>query len=273
MDTEQPDYDLDSDDEAFVIKLKKKMEISFLQFEEMIDRLEKGSGQQVGITFTWTWSALAKVNDCPVRTRKYFTEKFELLTTDVSHKQSCLTLTCVCAAQLVSLPEAKLLLKEDDELIKEVYEYWSRKRKCSRANALLNNIKQEKRDGSSTSDPYVAFRRRTEKMQTRKVGLLATPSKNPVISKQCYGLQHLLFPAKWSWSLIFTPKCFSTLHAVCLGFYFIIKLSLLPSRFYNGGRIKNCSKLKIKTVGLVKNWLCEEMLPLKVEMVVFYSVS
>ncbi|XP_008333219.1 enhancer of polycomb homolog 1-like isoform X2 [Cynoglossus semilaevis] len=115
LDTEQPDYDLDSDDEAFVIKLKKKMEISFLQFEEMIDRLEKGSGQQ-----------------------------------------------------LVSLPEAKLLLKEDDELIKEVYEYWSRKRKCSRANALLNNIKQEKRDGSSTSDPYVAFRRRTEKMQTRK---------------------------------------------------------------------------------------------------------
>lgn len=48
LDTEQPDYDLDSDDEAFVNKLKKKMEISFLQFEEMIDRLEKGSGQQVG---------------------------------------------------------------------------------------------------------------------------------------------------------------------------------------------------------------------------------
>lgn len=48
LDTEQPDYDLDSDDDAFVNKLKKKMEISFLQFEEMIDRLEKGSGQQVG---------------------------------------------------------------------------------------------------------------------------------------------------------------------------------------------------------------------------------
>ncbi|XP_022054989.1 enhancer of polycomb homolog 1-like isoform X2 [Acanthochromis polyacanthus] len=115
LDTEQPDYDLDSDDEAFVIKLKKKMEISFLQFEEMIDRLEKGSGQQ-----------------------------------------------------LVSLPEAKLLLKEDDELIKEVFDYWSRKRKNSKANSLIPNVKQEKRDGSSTSDPYVAFRRRTEKMQTRK---------------------------------------------------------------------------------------------------------
>ncbi|XP_047445418.1 enhancer of polycomb homolog 1-like isoform X2 [Mugil cephalus] len=115
LDTEQPDYDLDSDDEAFVNKLKKKMEISYLQFEEMIDRLEKGSGQQA-----------------------------------------------------VSLPEAKLLLKEDDELIKEVYDYWSRKRKNSKANSLIPTVKQEKRDGSSTSDPYVAFRRRTEKMQTRK---------------------------------------------------------------------------------------------------------
>uniref|UniRef100_A0A8C9ZUS1 Enhancer of polycomb homolog n=1 Tax=Sander lucioperca TaxID=283035 RepID=A0A8C9ZUS1_SANLU len=115
LDTEQPDYDLDSEDDAFVNKLKKKMEISFLQFEEMIDRLEKGSGQQA-----------------------------------------------------VSLSEAKLLLKEDDELIKEVFDYWSRKRKNSRANCLIPTVKQEKRDGSSTSDPYVAFRRRTEKMQTRK---------------------------------------------------------------------------------------------------------
>lgn len=47
LDTEQPDYDLDSEDEAFVNKLKKKMDVGALQFEEMIDRLEKGSGQQV----------------------------------------------------------------------------------------------------------------------------------------------------------------------------------------------------------------------------------
>uniref|UniRef100_A0A8C2XC78 Enhancer of polycomb homolog n=1 Tax=Cyclopterus lumpus TaxID=8103 RepID=A0A8C2XC78_CYCLU len=115
LDTEQPDYDLDSEDETFVNKLKKKMEITALQFEEMIDRLEKGSGQQ-----------------------------------------------------LVSLQEAKLLLKDDDELIKEVFDYWSRKRKTSKGGCLIPNVKHEKRDGSSTSDPYVAFRRRTEKMQTRK---------------------------------------------------------------------------------------------------------
>lgn len=76
LDAEQPDYDLDSEDEVFVNKLKKKMDICPLQFEEMIDRLEKGSGQQP-----------------------------------------------------VSLQEAKLLLKEDDELIREVYEYWIKKRK------------------------------------------------------------------------------------------------------------------------------------------------
>lgn len=115
LDAEQPDYDMDSEDEVFVNKLKKKIEISPLQFEEMIDRLEKGSGQQP-----------------------------------------------------VTLQEAKLLLKEDDELITEVYDYWIKKRKNSRGSSLIPAVKQEKRDGSSTSDPYVAFRRRTEKMQTRK---------------------------------------------------------------------------------------------------------
>ncbi|XP_051718385.1 enhancer of polycomb homolog 1b isoform X2 [Ctenopharyngodon idella] len=127
LDTEQPDYDLDSEDEAFVNKLKKKMDVGALQFEEMIDRLEKGSGQQM---------LLSKV--------------------------TCITL------KPVSLQEAKLLLKEDDELIKEVFEYWSRKRKACQSGSLIPVVKQEKRDGSSTSDPYVAFRRRTEKMQTRK---------------------------------------------------------------------------------------------------------
>ncbi|XP_035173183.1 enhancer of polycomb homolog 1 isoform X4 [Oxyura jamaicensis] len=115
LDAEWPDYDLDSEDEIFVNKLKKRMDISPLQFEEMIDRLEKGSGQQP-----------------------------------------------------VSLQEAKLLLKEDDELIREVYEYWIKKRKNCRGPSLIPAVKQEKRDGSSTNDPYVAFRRRTEKMQTRK---------------------------------------------------------------------------------------------------------
>lgn len=61
------------------------------------------------------------------------------------------------------------MLKEDDELIKEVYEYWSKKRKACQSGSVIPVVKQERRDSSSTNDPYVAFRRRTEKMQTRKV--------------------------------------------------------------------------------------------------------
>ncbi|XP_059503440.1 enhancer of polycomb homolog 2 isoform X1 [Stegostoma tigrinum] len=115
LDSEQPDYDMDSEDEVLFNRLNRKIEIKPLQFEEMFDRLEKASGNQ-----------------------------------------------------LVSIQEARLLLKEDDYLIKAVYDYWARKRKNCRAPSLIPWVKQEKRDGSTNNDPYVAFRRRTEKMQTRK---------------------------------------------------------------------------------------------------------
>ena len=39
-------------------------------------------------------------------------------------------------------------------------------------HALIPSVKTEKRDGSTSNNPYVAFRRRTEKMQTRKVHLV-----------------------------------------------------------------------------------------------------
>lgn len=48
MDQDIPDYDMDSEDEKWLTQQAKKMEINPLQFEEMMDRLEKGSGQQVG---------------------------------------------------------------------------------------------------------------------------------------------------------------------------------------------------------------------------------
>ncbi|KAH7951848.1 hypothetical protein HPB52_014049 [Rhipicephalus sanguineus] len=46
MDQDIPDYDMDSEDEKWLTQQAKKMEINPLQFEEMMDRLEKGSGQQ-----------------------------------------------------------------------------------------------------------------------------------------------------------------------------------------------------------------------------------
>ncbi|XP_037618558.1 enhancer of polycomb homolog 2 isoform X2 [Sebastes umbrosus] len=114
LDPEQPDYDMDSEDETLLNRLNRKTEIRPLQFETMVDRLEKSSTRQ-----------------------------------------------------LVSLSEAKVLLSEDDYLLKAVYEYWVRKRRSCRGPSLVPIIRPERRDGSS-GDAYVAFRRRTEKMQTRK---------------------------------------------------------------------------------------------------------
>ena len=164
MDAEKPDYDLDDEDEEFienVLKSEKKFEIDVTTFEEMIDRLEKNSGHNV-----------------------------------------------------LTAKEAKLLLKEDDDLILAVYDYWQDKRLRIK-QPLLPIVKSDKRDmahqvpstpipgsgsgciatpgtggipgtpglvaggsgsvmGSSATanvtntNPYIAFRRRTEKMQTRK---------------------------------------------------------------------------------------------------------
>ena len=109
-----PEYDMDSEDEQWLSLQPKQIKLTPIKFEEMMERLEKSSGQHV-----------------------------------------------------VTLKEAKLLLKEDDDLIIAVYDYWLNKR-LKTQQPLIPVVKSEKRDGSTGNNPYVAFRRRTEKMQTRK---------------------------------------------------------------------------------------------------------
>lgn len=114
-----PDYDMDEQDIKFFneeLKERKKFEISEITFEDMIDRLEKNSGQTI-----------------------------------------------------VTIKEAKMLLKEDDDLILAVFDYWLNKR-LETQQCLIPAVKTEVRDGQTGSNvnPYIAFRRRTEKMQTRK---------------------------------------------------------------------------------------------------------
>lgn len=55
MDQEIPDYDMDSEDDSWLNEQSKKMEITPSKFEEMMDRLEKGSGQQVGLFILLFW--------------------------------------------------------------------------------------------------------------------------------------------------------------------------------------------------------------------------
>lgn len=70
-----PDYDMDSGDESWVNSQSKRLDLSYYKFEQMMDRLEKSSGQTV-----------------------------------------------------VTLNEAKALLKQDDEVSIAVYDYWLHKR-------------------------------------------------------------------------------------------------------------------------------------------------
>ena len=121
-DHDKPDYDMDEEDIRFFnddLRERRKFEVSMITFEDMIDRLEKNSGQTV-----------------------------------------------------VSLKEAKMLLKEDDDLILAVYDYWLNKR-LETQQCLIPAVKSEPcrgdtAAGGQTANPYIAFRRRTEKMQTRK---------------------------------------------------------------------------------------------------------
>lgn len=71
--------------------------------------------------------------------------------------------------RLVTPEEAQLLLKScaEQSVVAAVYEHWHVKR--SHCDSLVPIVLTEKRDGSNNNNPYVAFRRRKEKMQTRKV--------------------------------------------------------------------------------------------------------
>jgi len=110
-----PEYDIDSEDEEWLATQGEVLKLTPMRFEEIIELLEKSSGQQV-----------------------------------------------------VDMNEAKKLIKENDDIIiSAVYDYWLSKR-LKVQHPLIPTVKTEKKDGPANNNPYVAFRRRTEKMQTRK---------------------------------------------------------------------------------------------------------
>ena len=72
-----------------------------------------------------------------------------------------------CGNSVMNLEEAQSLIGYNPSTVIAVYDYWINKRVLLRQPLVLS-VRQGKRDGGSNNDPYVAFRRRTERMQTRK---------------------------------------------------------------------------------------------------------
>eukprot|EP00049_Salpingoeca_infusionum_P004120 m.74967 g.74967 ORF g.74967 m.74967 type:complete len:611 (+) comp12425_c0_seq2:445-2277(+) len=68
----------------------------------------------------------------------------------------------------ISLDRLKKLVKNNVEHLDAVYKYFSKRTKELQTDTLTPRLKPELPDGASQNDPYVAFRKRVEKMQTRK---------------------------------------------------------------------------------------------------------
>lgn len=69
----------------------------------------------------------------------------------------------------LSESEAVILLRtEENQLVRDVYSYYCKKKISMKQPTLRLLLKEDKPDGAVNRDPYVCFRRRTEKMQTRK---------------------------------------------------------------------------------------------------------
>jgi enhancer of polycomb-like protein len=67
-----------------------------------------------------------------------------------------------------SLDEARALAKDlDEDTVLALYNHWTAKRQRLK-HPLLLEVRTEKHDGSNSNNPYIAFRKRCEKMQTRK---------------------------------------------------------------------------------------------------------
>ncbi|KAJ8704613.1 hypothetical protein PYW07_011801 [Mythimna separata] len=190
---EAPEYDIDTEDERW-LKQQRHPELTELKFEQMMDKLEKSSGQTV-VTLNEAKLLLERNDDLVIAVYDYWLNK-RLNTGRRLHGKTVVTLNeaklllernddLVIAVYdywlnkrlntgrrlhgktVVTLNEAKLLLERNDDLVIAVYDYWLNKR-LNTQHPLILSVKTENRPGQSSNNPYLAFRRRTEKMQTRK---------------------------------------------------------------------------------------------------------
>lgn len=73
LDTEVPDYDMDSTDEEW-LRQQQRLQLTELKFEQMMDRLEKSSGQTV-VTLNEAKSLLNQDDETSISVYDYWLNK------------------------------------------------------------------------------------------------------------------------------------------------------------------------------------------------------
>jgi hypothetical protein len=142
-DCEYPDYDADYEDETWLSEMKKKLPVDFtddliLYFETVMDRLEKATAYSTNLM------SLDEAKMILMRDANGNDENNECINTNVKYQ------------------------KELEEFLIAIYEYWKKKR--TKWKHPLTPIVMTDKSGivSAPNNPYLVFRRRIEKMQTRK---------------------------------------------------------------------------------------------------------
>lgn len=168
-DQEYPDYDADFEDEHWLNQQIKSLPSEYtntthtnditLFFENIMDRLEK-------------------ITSHSMQESKFEEAKFLLMKEiNSSDNDQDLTTTNSCSSTAQSL-----IKSAKDQLILNIYEYWKAKR--LKLNHPLTPIVLTDKSGVLTApnNPYLVFRRRTEKMQTRK----KPQKRGTIIRKNAY---------------------------------------------------------------------------------------
>ncbi len=150
-DFDYPDYDADYEDEKWLKDQSSLLPDDFstdltLFFETIMDRLEKATGHS---------SNIVSLEEAKLLLMKDDENDYLLLGSSLTNP--------------ASLGEMNKYKKEKDEFLLRIYEYWKNKR--LRQKHPLTPIVLTDKSGIVTqpNNPYLVFRRRTEKMQTRKV--------------------------------------------------------------------------------------------------------
>lgn len=148
-DYDYPDYDADYEDEAWCRVQKQKLPADFVDdllyyFETVMDKLEKATSYSSNLmTETEARFLLLKNAD---------NDENDFLNNNTG-----------------AVPKPKYR-SELEEFLMAVYEYWKMKRTRSK-HPLTPIVMTDKSTGivnTTVNNPYLVFRRRTEKMQTRK---------------------------------------------------------------------------------------------------------